>query len=145
MKWKKNVKRIKLIFHGNSNHLYSWGRWLTSDMWLQIIKMGRGIRILSGLVKKKFWNFPLSLLGGSSMPQFSITKKKNNMVLKQTYFFPIMTPPDPPHHSPSGRLGWGYQEGDVGLIKVKKQVDFKIHFRWFKAFLDHVLFYFFFH
>ena len=27
---------------------------------------------------------------------------------------------------------------DVGLIKVKIQVDFKIHFRWFKAFLDHV-------
>ena len=39
----------------------------------------------------------------------------------------------------------GTKRGDVGLIKVKKQVDFKIHFRWFKAFLDHVLFYFFFH
>ena len=44
-------------------------------------------------------------------------------------FFPIMTPPNPPHHSPLGLSGWGYQEGDVGLIKVKKHVDFKIHFR----------------
>ena len=35
------------------------------------------------------------------------------------------------------------KRGDVGLIKVKKQVVFKI--RGFKAFLDHVLFYFFFH
>ena len=35
------------------------------------------------------------------------------------------------------------KRGDVGVIKVKKQVDFKIHFRCFKAFLDHVLFYFF--
>ena len=31
----------------------------------------------------------------------------------------------------------------MGLIKVKKQVDFKISFRPFKAFLDHVIFYFF--
>ena len=31
--------------------------------------------------------------------------------------------------------------GDVGLIKVKKQVDFKIHFGWFKAFLDHIFFF----
>ena len=32
------------------------------------------------------------------------------------------------------------KRGDVGLIKVKKQVDFKIYFRWFKASLDHVFF-----
>ena len=55
-----------------------------------------------------------------------------------------MTPPNPPHHSPSWLLGWGYQEGWCGSHKgEKKQVDFKIHFRWFKAFLDHVLCYFF--
>ena len=33
--------------------------------------------------------------------------------------------------------------GGVGLIKVKKQVDFKIHLRRFKAFLDHVFLKFF--
>ena len=33
------------------------------------------------------------------------------------------------------------KKGDVSLIKVKKQVDFKIHFRWFKAFLGHVFFF----
>ena len=32
------------------------------------------------------------------------------------------------------------KRGDVGLIKVKKQVDLKIPFWWFKAFLDHVVF-----
>ena len=47
---------------------------------------------------------------------------------KAKLIFPIMTPPNPPHHSTSGLSGWRYQEGDVGLIKVKKQVDFKIHF-----------------
>ena len=30
-----------------------------------------------------------------------------------------------------------HKRGEGGLIKVKKQVDFNIHFRWFKAFLDH--------
>ena len=29
------------------------------------------------------------------------------------------------------------------LIKVKKPVDFKIHFRWLKSFLDHVFNFFF--
>ena len=47
--------------------------------------------------------------------------KKTNMVLKHfilpeehfkaNLFFPIMTPPNPPHHSPSRLSGWGYQEG----------------------------------
>ena len=32
------------------------------------------------------------------------------------------------------------ERGERSLIKVKKQVDFEIHFRWFKAFLDHVFF-----
>jgi len=61
------------------------------------------------------------------------------------FFFHIMTPLTHPITHPRD---WRYgdtKRGDVGLIKVKKQVDFKIHFRWFKAFLDHVLFYFFFH
>ena len=56
---------------------------------------------------------------------------------KANLFFPIMTPPNPSHHSPSGLSEWGYQEGWGGLIKVKNQIDFKIHFRWFKSFLDH--------
>ena len=30
------------------------------------------------------------------------------------------------------------KRGDVGLIKVKKWVDFKIHLRWFRAFFAHV-------
>ena len=30
---------------------------------------------------------------------------------KANLFFPIMTPPNPPHHSPSGLSGWVYQEG----------------------------------
>ena len=55
--------------------------------------------------------------------------------LKANLFFPIMIPPNPPNHSPSG---WRYQEGRKGSQKGEKQVDFKIHFRWFKAFLDHV-------
>ena len=29
----------------------------------------------------------------------------------------------------------------MGLIKVKKQVDFKVRFRLYKAFLDHVGFF----
>ena len=33
--------------------------------------------------------------------------------------------------------GGDTKTGEGGLIKVKKQVDFNIHFRWFKAFLDH--------
>ena len=53
-------------------------------------------------------------------------------------FFPIMTHPNPPHHSASRLSGWGM--GWMGSYKgKKKQVDFKSYFRWFKAFLDHVL------
>ena len=64
---------------------------------------------------------------------------------KANLFFPIMTPLTHPITHPRDCLDGDTKRGDVGLIKVKKQVDFKIHFRWFKAFLDHVLFYFFFH
>ena len=32
----------------------------------------------------------------------------------------------------------------MGLIKMKKKVDFKIHFRSFKAVLDHAVFFVFF-
>ena len=31
-----------------------------------------------------------------------------------------MTPPNPPHHSPSGLSGWGYQEGWCGSRKGEK-------------------------
>ena len=55
---------------------------------------------------------------------------------KANLFFPIMTPPlthsiTHPQDCPDGDT----KRGDVGLIKVKKQVDFKIHFRCFEAFL----------
>ena len=42
----------------------------------------------------------------------------------QSKLFSIMTPPKQPHHSPLGLLEWKYQEGEGGLIKVKKTVDF---------------------
>ena len=44
---------------------------------------------------------------------------------------------------PRDYRGGDTKRGEGGLIKVKKQVDFKIHFRWFKAFLDHVFLFFF--
>ena len=51
---------------------------------------------------------------------------------------------DPPltHHITHPRDCWvgDTKRGDMGLIRVKKQVDFKIRFRWFKAFLDHLFF-----
>ena len=56
---------------------------------------------------------------GPRCPDFPL--KKYNMVLKHfilpvehfkaNLFFPIMTPPNPPNHSPSVVSGWGYQEG----------------------------------
>ena len=48
-----------------------------------------------------------------------------------------MTPLTHPITHPRDCRDGDAKRGDVGLIKVKKQVDFKIHFRWFKAFLDH--------
>ena len=39
---------------------------------------------------------------------------------KANLFFPIMTPPNLPHQSPSGLSGWGYQEGGCGSHKGKK-------------------------
>ena len=42
---------------------------------------------------------------------------------------------DPPPHPWDCRDG-DTKRGDMGPIKVKKQVDFKIYLRWFKAFLD---------
>ena len=80
--------------------------------------------------------------------------KKKNMVSKHFILHDMhfkanlfMTPLTPLIHPTTHT--WAYRGGDTkrgegGLIKVKKQVDFKIHFRWFKAFLDHV-FVFFFH
>ena len=67
---------------------------------------------------------------GPRCPGFPLKKKKNNMVLKHfilpvdhfkaNLFFPIMTPPNPPHHSPSGLSEWGYQEGWYGSHKGEK-------------------------
>ena len=74
------------------------------------------------------------------MPQFSIKKKKTNMVLKHfilpeehfkaNLFFSHYDPPltHPITHPRDCRDG-DTKRGDVGLIKGKKQVDFKIHFR----------------
>ena len=62
------------------------------------------------------------------------------MHLKLTCFFPIMTPLTHPTTQPRDYQGGESKRGEWGLIKVKKQVDFKIYFRWFKAFLDHVFF-----
>ena len=52
-----------------------------------------------------------------------------------------MTPLSHPTTHPQDYWGGDTKrgEGEGGLIKVKKQVNFKIHFRWFKAFLDHFL------
>ena len=65
--------------------------------------------------------FSIKLAGWVLDAPFSIKKNKKNMVLKHfilpeehfkaNLFFPIMTPPNPPHQSPSGLSGWGYQEG----------------------------------
>ena len=75
-------------------------------------------------------NFPLSWLGGSSIPRFSIKKNKSNMVLKHfilpekhlkaNLFFPNLTPLNQPHHLPSRLLGLGYQEGWRGSYKGEK-------------------------
>ena len=71
------------------------------------------------------------------MPRFSI--KKNSMALKHfilpekhfkvNLFFPIMTPLTHPITHPLDCRDGDTKRGDVGLIKVKNQVDFKIHFR----------------
>ena len=82
------------------------------------------------------------------MTQFSV-KKKNALfclksILRQTCFSPLWPPiTHPTTHPLDYRVG-GTERREGALIMVKKQVDFKIHFRWFKAFLDQLLFYFFF-
>ena len=58
---------------------------------------------------------------------------------KANLFFPIMTLTHPTTQ-PRDYQGGESKRGEWGLIKVKKQVDFKIHFRRFKAFLDNVFF-----
>ena len=75
------------------------------------------------------------------MTRFSIKKNKIEIWTSNTLFglecvlkfFPQYDPPNPPHHSPLGLSGEG------GLLKVKKLVDFEIHFRLFQAFLDHII------
>ena len=62
-------------------------------------------------------------------------------ILKQTCFFPLWPPLTHPITHPRECRDGDTKRGDVGLIKVKKQVDFKIHSGWFKAFLDHVVFF----
>ena len=59
---------------------------------------------------------------------------------KAKLFFTNMTPLTFPTTHPQDCRGGDTKRGEGGLIKVKKQVDFNIHFRLFKAFLDHVIF-----
>ena len=56
------------------------------------------------------------------------------------FFFPLWPPLTHPTTQPRYYQGGESKRGEWGLMKVKKQVDFKIHFRGFKAFLDHVFF-----
>ena len=72
------------------------------------------------------------------MAQYSIKEKKkmwsqNTLfclicILKQTCFFPIMTPNPLTHPKTQSCDYWGgdTKRGEGGLIKVKKQVDFKV-------------------
>ena len=46
---------------------------------------------------------------------------------KTNLFFPIMTPLTHPTTHPRDYRGGNTKRGDVGLIKVKKQIDFKIN------------------
>ena len=74
------------------------------------------------------------------MPWFSIEKnEKTDMVLKHfilsenhfkaNLFYPIMTPLTQSITHPRDCRDGDTKRGDVGLIKVKKQVEFKIHLR----------------
>ena len=53
---------------------------------------------------------------------------------KANLFFPIMTPLTHPITHPQEYRAGDTKRCEGGLIKVKKHVDFKINFRWFKAF-----------
>ena len=50
---------------------------------------------------------------------------------KANFFFPLWAPLTHPNTHPCDCRDGDTKRGDVGLIKVKKQVDFKIHLRWF--------------
>ena len=88
--------------------------------------------------------FSIKLAGyGSSMTPFSILKK---IVLKwfilpskhfkaNLFFLHYDLSPPPLLTHPLGHPGGDTKKGEGGLIKVKK-VDFKIHYRGFKEFLD---------
>ena len=60
---------------------------------------------------------------------------------KANLFFSYYDPPlTHPTTQPRNYQRGESKRGEWGLMKVKKQVDFKIHFRGLKAFLDHVFF-----
>ena len=52
---------------------------------------------------------------------------------KANLFFSHYDPPNPPITHPCNCRDGDTKRGDVGLIKVKKKVDFKIHLMWFSA------------
>ena len=72
---------------------------------------------------------------GPRQPDFPLKKKK--LVLKDL-ILPEMHIKANPTTQPRDYQDGGSKRAESGLIKVKKQVDFKIHFIRFKAFLDHV-------
>ena len=82
----------------------------------------------------------LKNLGGSFVSQ-QVANFKNKMNLPHPTSIPIIhTLKINNSTQPQNFQGGESKSGEWGLIKVKKQVDFKIGFRRFKAFLDHVFF-----
>ena len=87
--------------------------------------------------KQKLLEFSIKLAGWVLDAPFLIKINKKNMVLKTfiehfkaNLFLPHYDPPPLTHYityTQDCRDG-ETKRGDVGLIKVKKQVDFKIHF-----------------
>ena len=81
------------------------------------------------------------------IPGFKPDKGVSRGEGRSSFHPPLSTNPPPPPCVPlDGRRGGGdTKRGGGGLIIAKKQVDFKVRFRWFKAFLDHVFFIFFYY
>ena len=82
--------------------------------------------------------------------RFSIKKKYIYMVLKlfilpemhfkANFFSPLQPSLTHPTTQPRDYQDGGSKRAEWGLIEVKNQVDFKIHFKLFQAFLEHVFF-----
>ena len=88
--------------------------------------------------KKKLMEFLVKLAGCVlDDPVFHLKKKKMvlkhfilpEMHFKANFFFPIMTSLTHPTTQPRVYHGGESKRGEWGLIKVKKQFDFKVQFR----------------